>query len=163
MQFLRNENLCQSWNFLWCFVIFLTVITQSEDHFCYKNIIIVVFVVGFSYKLHVFLFTSTNVVFAKTSLACLDHQPGSGGGGYFLILYISHICMAAPSGRVFTPFWCENVNTLCSFWSGIGYGFRGNYGSVWTFLSFQFQMSKKEREICKFQIDLNNFCVFAQI
>ena len=128
MQFLRNENLCQSWNFLWCFVIFLTVITQSEDHFCYKNIIIVVFVVGFSYKLHVFLFTSTNFVFAKTSLACLDHQPGRGGGGYFLILYISHICMAAPSGRVFTPFWCENVNTLCSFWSGIGLSFRGNYG-----------------------------------
>ena len=30
---------------------------------------------------------------------------------------------------------------------GIGYGFRGNYGSVWTYLSFQFQMSKKEREI----------------
>ena len=159
MQFLRNENLCQSWNFLWCFVIFLTVITQSEDHFCYKNIIIVVFVVGFSYKLHVFLFTSTNFVFAKTSSARLDHQPGRGEGGYFLILYISHICMATPSGRVFTPFWCEN--TLCSFWSGIGLSFRGNYRSVWTFLSFQFQMSKKEREICEFQLDLNNFCVCA--
>ena len=26
---------------------------------------------------------------------------------------------SAPSGRVFAP-----------FWSGIGYGFRGNYGSV---------------------------------
>ena len=26
-----------------------------------------------------------------------------------------------------------------------------------------FQMSKKEREICEFQIDLNNFCVFALI
>ena len=163
-QFLRNENLCQCWNFLWCFVIFLTVITQSELHFCYKNIIIVVFVVGFSYKLYMFLFdlfTSTNFVFDKTSLARLDHQPGRGAGGYVLILYISHICMAAPSGRVFTPFWCENVNTLCSFWSGIGLSFRGNYGSVWTFLSFQFQMSKKEREICDFQLDLNNFCVCA--
>ena len=66
--------------------------------------IIVVFVVGFSYKLYMFLFdlfTSTNFVFDKTSLARLDHQPGRGGGGYFLILYISHICMAAPSGRVF--------------------------------------------------------------
>ena len=33
------------------------------------------------------------------------------------------------------------------FWSGIGYGFWGNYGSVWTYLSFQFQMYKKERDI----------------
>ena len=39
------------------------------------------------------------------------------------------------------------------FWSGIGLGFRGNYGSVGTFLSFQFQMSKKEREICEFEMD----------
>ena len=29
------------------------------------------------------------------------------------------------------------------FWFGIGYDFRGNYGSVWTYLSFQFKMSKK--------------------
>ena len=29
--------------------------------------------------------------------------------------------------------------------------------SVWTCLSFQFQMSKKEREICEFEMDLNNF------
>ena len=28
-----------------------------------------------------------------------------------------------------------------------GYGFWGNYGSVWTYLSFQFQMYKKERDI----------------
>ena len=34
---------------------------------------------------------------------------------------------------------------LCPFWSGIGYGFRGNYGSVYTYLSFQFQMSKIEK------------------
>ena len=39
----------------------------------------------------------------------------------------------------------------CPFWSGIGYGFRGNYGSVWTYLSFQFQMSKKERGIFEFE------------
>ena len=40
--------------------------------------------------------------------------------------------------------------TLCTFWSGIGYGFRGNYGSVWTSLSFQFQMNinmKRNRHI----------------
>ena len=43
------------------------------------------------------------------------------------------------------------------------YGFWGNFGSVWTYLSFQFQMSKKEREICKFQMDLMNSFVYALI
>ena len=42
----------------------------------------------------------------------------------------------------------------CPFWSGIGYGFRGNYGSVWTYLSFRFQMSKKERGIFEFEREL---------
>ena len=39
-----------------------------------------------------------------------------------------------------------SLKTLCPFWSGIGYGFRGNYGSVheWTYLSFQFQMNKNK-------------------
>ena len=45
-----------------------------------------------------------------------------------------------PSGRVFESFWSENGYTLCPFWSGIGYGFRGNYG-----------------------LDLNNFFVSALI
>ena len=31
--------------------------------------------------------------------------------------------------------------------------FRGNYGSVWRYLSFQFQMSEKEREICGFEME----------
>ena len=43
------------------------------------------------------------------------------------------------------------------FGSGIGYGFRWNYGSVWTYLSFQFQMIKEEREICEFEMNLKNF------
>ena len=34
----------------------------------------------------------------------------------------------------------------CLFWSGIGYGLQGNYSSVWAFLSFQFQKTKKERK-----------------
>ena len=55
------------------------------------------------------------------------------------------------------PFLCENGYTLCPFWSGIGYGFRGNYASVWTYLSFQFQMGEKEREICEFEMDFKNF------
>ena len=62
--------------------------------------------------------------------------------------YISFIG-ASPSGRVFAPFWSQNRYTLCPLRSGIGYGFPENYGSVWTYLSFQFQMSKKEREISK--------------
>ena len=36
---------------------------------------------------------------------------------------------------------------MCPFWSGVGYDFRGNYGSVWTYLWFQFQMSKNEFEM----------------
>ena len=48
---------------------------------------------------------------------------------------------AAAKGLVFTPFWSE-----------IGYGFRGSHGSVWTYLSFPFQMSKKEREICEIKM-----------
>ena len=68
------------------------------------------------------------------------------------------IC-AAPSGWVLAPFWSENGYTLSPFWSGIGYGFRGNYWSVLTYLSFQFQMSKKERGICEFEMDLKNFFV----
>ena len=34
---------------------------------------------------------------------------------------------AAPSGRAFASLWSENGYTLCPFWHGIGYGFRGNY------------------------------------
>ena len=30
------------------------------------------------------------------------------------------------------PFGLKKGYTLCPFFSGIGYGFRGNYGSVWT-------------------------------
>ena len=62
-----------------------------------------------------------------------------------------------PYIRVFAPFRSENGYTLCLFCSGIGFGFRRNYGSVRTYLSFQFQMSKKEREICEFEIDLKYF------
>ena len=47
--------------------------------------------------------------------------------------------------------------TVCPFWSGIGYGFRGNWGVYERVYRFQFQMSKKEREICEFETDLNNF------
>ena len=42
---------------------------------------------------------------------------------------------AAPKGMDFESFWSENEYRLCPFWSGIGYSFRGTYGSVWTYLS----------------------------
>ena len=42
------------------------------------------------------------------------------------------------------------------FWSEFSYGFRGN---AWTYLSFQFQMNKKERVICEFEVDFKkSFC-----
>ena len=43
------------------------------------------------------------------------------------------------------------LKTGVDLWSGIGYGLRGRYGSVRTYLLFQFQMSKKEKEICEFE------------
>ena len=47
--------------------------------------------------------------------------------------------------------------TFCPFWSGIGYGFRGNNWSGWTYLSLQFQMKKKEREIYEFEIHFKKY------
>ena len=44
--------------------------------------------------------------------------------GHFLT-YATQVC-AVPKGIVFAPFWSENGYTLCPFWPGIGYGFRGN-------------------------------------
>ena len=43
---------------------------------------------------------------------------------------------------VFAPFWSEKE-----------YGFRGIYGSVRTYLSYSFQMSKRERETCELEMD----------
>ena len=43
-----------------------------------------------------------------------------------------------------------------------GMVFEGTTG-VYELLSFQFQMSKKEREICEFEMDLKNFFVCALI
>ena len=76
-----------------------------------------------------------------------------------------YLCRHVPPHRVgFLWRWSENGYTLCPFWSGIGYGFRGNYGSVWTYLSFQFQMSEEEREICEFEMDLKNFfCLHSNL
>ena len=45
------------------------------------------------------------------------------------------------------------------FLSETGYGFRGNYGNVWTYLSFQFQINKNKMAIWEFQMDFKkSFC-----
>ena len=50
----------------------------------------------------------------------------------------------------------ENGYRRCLFWSEFGYGFRGN---AWTYMSSQFQMNKKERVICEFEVDFKkSFC-----
>ena len=56
----------------------------------------------------------TNINFSTQA----QYFPGGGG---------TPLC-AAPKGGGFVPFWSENGYTLCLYWSGIWYGFRGNYG-----------------------------------
>ena len=76
--------------------------------------------------------------------------------------YKPYIGMCRPKGYPFSDQTAQKPYRLCPFWSGIGYGFRGKYESVWTNLSFQFQMCKKEREICEFERILRNlFCVLV--
>ena len=70
-------------------------------------------------------------------------------------------------GRVFAPYWSENGYTLCPFWSGIGYDFWGNYGIVWTYLSFQLYSKWVEKKE-KFSIQIRNgieefFCLRANL
>lgn len=49
--------------------------------------------------------------------------------------------------------------TFVLFWFEIGYGFRGNYCSAWTYSSFQFQMREREKERCEFGMNFNiPFC-----
>ena len=49
------------------------------------------------------------------------------------------------------------TNILCL--SETGYGFRGNYGNVRTYLSFQFQINKNKTAIWEFQMDFKkSFC-----
>ena len=47
-----------------------------------------------------------------------------------VLTYISHIGMCRPKGWGFAAFWSENEYRLCLCFSGIRYGFRGNYGSL---------------------------------
>ena len=87
--------------------------------------------------------------------------PGGGGGGIFP--YISHIGMFLPKGYGYGLFRSVNEYPLYLFWSEIGYGFRENYGSVWTHLSLQFQINEKEIEICELEMLFKTFFVYALI
>ena len=89
----------------------------------------------------------------------LPSKTAGGGGKENTPFFKPYWHAAAPKGMVFAPFRFENGYKVYPFWSGIGYGFRGNCGTVWTYLSFQLQMNKKERVICKLQKDLKkSFC-----
>ena len=89
----------------------------------------------------------------------LNYEPGKNvsqdpGGAPLYMPY-----RYAPSQRV--GFWgLFGLKAICPFWSGIGYGFRGHYGSVhvWTYLSFQFQTNNNEIKICEFEMPLKNSC-----
>ena len=87
----------------------------------------------------------THISFNKASAF---HSLGGGGEGYSLIW--ANIGMCGPKGCGFcTIFVSKRVRIWIlprPFWSGIGYCFRGNYGSVWTYLS-------RERVICVFDMD----------
>ena len=82
-----------------------------------------------------------------------------GGGVTPLYKPYTMLVYAAPLGRVFVPFLSEVGYTLCPFWSGIEYGFQGNYGVYECIYRFKIQMIKKERQNCEFEMNLNFFFV----
>ena len=62
--------------------------------------------------------------------------------------YISHIGTCCPKG-----FGLKKGIDFAYFGLESGMLFEGNYGSLRTYLLFQFQVSKKEREITQFEMD----------
>ena len=80
---------------------------------------------------------------------------GGAGGGAILILY-----MCRPPGRVFALFWSEKRYT--SFANSAlesDMVFEGTTGVYERIYCFNSKMSKKEREIYQFEMDLKNFFV----
>ena len=62
--------------------------------------------------------------------------------------YKSHMGIYRPkTGMAFAPFRSGTDVDFAHFCLESGMVYEG-YGSVWTYLSFQFQMNKKERGIC---------------
>ena len=62
---------------------------------------------------------------------------------------------------VFVSFWSENGYTPCPFGLESSIVFEGTKGVRERIYFFQFQMSKKEREICEFEMDLKYSFLFA--
>ena len=63
-----------------------------------------------------------------------------------LLPYKSRVVNRSPQRVGFLRrFDLKTGHTHCPYLSGIGYGFRGKYGNK-TYLSFQFQMIKKESD-----------------
>ena len=58
--------------------------------------------------------------------------------------------------------WSENEYTICHFGLESGVVFEGTTECMNVFI-VQFQMSKKEREICEFEINLKNFCLRSNL
>ena len=71
-----------------------------------------------------------------------------------LLSYISHI-RHVPSQRVWSVL--LTGTGLTHFGLEIGYGFQGNQGRIWTYLSFQFQVNKQERVLCVCWCSWHNF------
>ena len=82
----------------------------------------------------------------QTDPTIFCHQKLRGPGGRKILPFSNHIGMPPP----------QRVWFLGRF--GLKTGIE-NCGIVWTYLSFQLQMNKKERVICKLQKDLKkSFC-----
>ena len=88
----------------------------------------------------------------------------NGNFSVYKVLLVSSIRCEAPGGGG-TPLYKPYRNVppqrhipihFVHFGLESGWVFEG---TTEVFLSFQFQMSKKEREICEFEMDLNNFWV----
>ena len=80
--------------------------------------------------------------------------PGRGRG----VLPYSHIGMCRLIGYDFGAVlvWKRVYTLPILVWNRVW--FSRELRSVWTYLSFQFQMSKKERKICEFKMDVISWC-----
>ena len=86
---------------------------------------------------------------------------GPGGG---VLPYISHMGMCGHRAGFLRRFGLKIGMHFADFGLESGWVFEGTTRVYEHFYPwFQFQMSKKERKICEFEIDLNNFCVCALI
>ena len=92
-----------------------------------------------------------------------DHAKGLPGGGGVLP-YISHTGYVLPYRMGFLRrIGLKTGIHFAHFNLKSGIVFEGTMECMNVLLPFQFQMSKKEREICKFEMDLNSFFVCAII